>query len=161
MAVYLVRHAEAKHADEDPERPLSDKGWEEARKVASFLSQVGGLRAQRILHSGKTRARQTAEVLAEVLVPTEGVEEADGLDPQADPFVWANHLGDTEDDIVLVGHLPHMGRLAGLLVTGKPDREAVQFQSAALVCLAQEEAESWTVRWMVVPSMLPKADHGP
>ena len=54
MAVYLVRHAEAKHEDEDPARPLSEAGWEEARKVASFLSQVRGLRAQRILHSDKT-----------------------------------------------------------------------------------------------------------
>ena len=161
MAVYLVRHAEAKHEDEDPARPLSEAGWEEARKVASFISRIKGLRAQRILHSGKTRARQTAEVLAEVLQPAEGVEEAEGLDPQADPFIWANHLGDTEEDIVLVGHLPHMGRLAGLLVTGRPDREAVQFQSAALVCLAQDEAENWTVQWMVVPCVLPEADHGP
>ncbi|MDP6776581.1 MAG: phosphohistidine phosphatase SixA [Candidatus Latescibacteria bacterium] len=158
MAVYLVRHAEAKHEDEDPERPLSDTGWEEARKVAAFISQIRGLRAQRILHSGKARARQTAEVLAEVLQPAEGVEETDGLDPNADPFIWANHLGDTEENIVLVGHLPHMGRLAGLLVTGKPDREAVQFQSGALVCLDQQEAENWTVQWMVVPRVLPAAD---
>ena len=63
MRLYLVQHAEALPADVDPARPLSANGRTDAERVATLLTgQVLGI--TRVLHSGKTRAEQTAGILA-------------------------------------------------------------------------------------------------
>ena len=59
--------------------------------------------AARVIHSGKTRARQTAEIWAETL--SVQAEAAGGLAPGDDPAIWADGVGD--EDLMLVGHLPH------------------------------------------------------
>jgi len=63
MRLYLVQHGKAKSKDEDPDRPLTDQGRNDIKKVAVFLAENAGLKVTSIYHSGKTRARQTAEVL--------------------------------------------------------------------------------------------------
>ena len=115
--LYLVQHGEAKREEEDPARPLTDKGKSEVEKIASFIAKTG-IHIERILHSGKLRALQTAEILASHLKPPRGIEQADALDPLADPKIWAERLKDTNEDIMLVGHLPHLSKLASLLLTG-------------------------------------------
>ncbi|MEE9594620.1 MAG: phosphohistidine phosphatase SixA, partial [Candidatus Hydrothermarchaeales archaeon] len=106
--LYLVQHGEPKREEEDSDRPLSETGWSEIRKVAAFIAETVNIPVSTIFHSGKTRARQTAEALAKYLNPTEGVKEADGLKPLDDPLIWADRLAETKEDIVLVGHLPHL-----------------------------------------------------
>ncbi|GAB4390815.1 MAG: phosphohistidine phosphatase SixA [Thermodesulfovibrionales bacterium] len=151
MYVYLVQHGEAVSKEEDPERPLSEKGKEDVARVAAFVSsQMGG--AFSIRHSGKTRARQTAEILRDRLLPGEEVSEADGLSPLDDPAIWAGRLAAGEGDIMLVGHLPHLERLASLLLCGKPEMGAVQFRMGGVVCLGRDDG-LWSIRWMVIPDM--------
>ena len=55
----------------DPDRPLSDQGWEDIRNTAAFASRAG-VRVDTVWHSGKTRARQTAQALAEALEARRG-----------------------------------------------------------------------------------------
>ena len=74
MRVYLVQHAEAVPAEDNPDRPLSDKGRTDVQRVASFLAR--SVRVGRIIHSPKMRARDTAVLLAQVLGPGGVVEEA-------------------------------------------------------------------------------------
>lgn len=85
MTLYLVRHAEAKPEEEDPERPLSEKGWDDVRRLAGYAAAHLGITVDRVLHSGKTRARQTAEVLTGAVSPTARLEAAESLEPLADP----------------------------------------------------------------------------
>ncbi|MFQ5854860.1 MAG: phosphohistidine phosphatase SixA [Anaerolineae bacterium] len=158
MNLYLVQHAEAKSEAEDPERPLTDKRWQDVRKVADFLARQAGLRVHQILHSGKTRAHQTAEVLAEQLKPSEGVQAVEGLEPLADPSIWANRLAALEHDVLIVGHLPHLSKLTALLVCEDENQEVVKFQIAGVVCLGQGAAGGWVVRWMVIPEILGEGD---
>jgi phosphohistidine phosphatase len=80
MERYLVQHGEAKPETEDPERPLTEKGVEAVRRMATWAAQVG-VRAVQIRHSGKRRAEQTATLLAERLDPTNGVIAVEGLCP--------------------------------------------------------------------------------
>jgi phosphohistidine phosphatase len=72
MELYLVQHGEAKPESEHPERPLTERGTETVRRMASWAAQVG-LKLAQIRHSGKRRAEQTATLLAERLDPTNGV----------------------------------------------------------------------------------------
>ena len=61
--LYLVQHGEATKETEDPARPLTEHGRQEVVKVARALARVR-LGVSVIAHSGKLRARQTAELLA-------------------------------------------------------------------------------------------------
>ena len=154
MILYLVQHAEAKQEQEDPERPLSEKGWADIRKVAAFVAEQTNIRVDSIMHSGKTRARQTAEVLAKSLNPPEGIREADGLQPLADPSTWADRLAEVEEDVMLVGHLPHLSKLSAHLLCQDEHQGIIDFQRGGIVCLGRDESGIWSVRWMVIPQIL-------
>lgn len=151
MNLYLLQHGEARLEEEDPERHLSDAGRAALRKTAGFAT--AHIRVSRVLHSGKPRARETAEVLAEALRPAPAVEAADALEPMADPKVWAERVEEGAADLMLVGHLPHLSRLASLLLCGDEERPLVTFQMGGIVCLQQVE-EGWSIAWIVVPSIL-------
>jgi phosphohistidine phosphatase len=153
MHLYLVQHAEARPKDEDPQRPLSEKGRADIQKVAAFLAGHEAVKVSHILHSGKLRAGQTAEALAEHLHPG-SVTATDGLNPLDDPTVWADRLTETDEDLMLVGHLPHMSRLAARLITGDADQPVVQFRMGGVVCLGRDKEGWWSLRWMVVPEIL-------
>lgn len=153
MELYLVQHAEAKAKDEDPARPLSEKGWESLEKVSGFLEGVG-VKVVRILHSGKLRARQTAEKLGEVVGSSEGVGETDGLAPLDDPSIWGERLIEESDNVMLVGHLPHLSRLSGLLISGDLDRKVIEFKNGGVVCLERDDEGNWSVVWIIIPQIL-------
>ncbi len=153
MRAYLVQHGKARSADEDPNRGLTGEGREEVRRVAEFLA---GLRitVSLIQHSGKTRAEETAHILAESIRCTAGPCHVDGINPADDPFLAANFLKAYTDDVLIVGHLPHLDRLTSLLLTGSPDRRPVHFRNAGVVCLEKEPNGQWGLEWAVVPELL-------
>ena len=66
MRLYLVQHGEAVVKDGDPARPLTDRGRRDAGKTAEFL-RIAGITVDIIWHSAKQRARETAEIFAEIL----------------------------------------------------------------------------------------------
>ena len=83
MRAYLVRHGEAEREEVDPERHLTHRGADVAQRIAGEAVTDLGVRPAGIFHSGKARARQTAEIWGG-LVGTD-VAEADGLAPNDDP----------------------------------------------------------------------------
>src|SRR5262245_12914979 len=132
MRAYLVQHGRAKSADEDPNRGLSDEGRDEISRIAEFLA---GLRisVSLIQHSGKARAEETAHLLAACIRTTAGPSHTDELNPDSDPLIAANFLKVYDDDILLVGHLPHLERLTAVLLTGSPDGCPVRFRNVVVV----------------------------
>ena len=153
MRVYLIQHGEAKRKEEDPARPLTENGKAEVERVGRFLAKIG-VKVDQILHSGKLRAAQTAELIAKYVKPMKKVEAVKDLDPLADPRIWAERLNKGENDLILVGHLPHLKRLASLLLTGREDLEIVRFRYGGVVCL--EKNEGWSILWMIRPDILPE-----
>ncbi len=151
MQVYLVQHGEAKPDAEDPARPLTDRGREEVRRVARHAAALG-LQVAEIRHSGRLRALQTAEILAAALSPVLGVREMDGLAPADDPGKAKSDVESAVEPLMLVGHLPHLGRLASSLLVGEPEREIVRFRNGAIVCLVKSES-GWLLQWILTPEM--------
>ena len=156
MRLYLVQHAQAKQKEEDPARSVSEKGKKDIRKMAGYLNDHVNIHIGAIFHSGKTRAKQTAQALAEALSPPQGIREAEGLDPLADVEVWAKRLasGEVDEETMLVGHLPHLARLASRLVCGNDKQEVVSFRQGGVVCLERGEEGGWTVSWMQIPELV-------
>lgn len=160
MRVYLVRHGEAKNAEEDPSRGLSDRGRSDVKKVAAFMA-ASGTAAVRVLHSDKQRALETAEIIAAAVRPAKGIEETTGLAPLDEPAIWAERVKEDEEDAILVGHLPHMARLAALLIcngtcaaSSGSSPPVINFQPATVLCLEHEGHGQWFVQWMVSPEVL-------
>jgi phosphohistidine phosphatase len=131
MVIYLVQHAKSKSREEDPERPLTDEGLQDIGKMASFAQNNTGITVRKIFHSGKLRARQTAQVLAGSMRPVDGVEKADDLDPMADPGIWAERISKSDGGIMLVGHLPHLANLAGVLLSGDQTKNPINFHNGS------------------------------
>lgn len=153
MKAILVQHAQALSKEEDPDRPLSPQGRETIQSIADYAARNLDLELGRIWHSGKTRAFQTAEVLNSTLGTSIGVRSSEDLSPLDDPRAWAERLAEMSHDVMLVGHLPHLSRLASLLLCGDPDIEPITVQNAGLICL--ERKDGWKLRWMLVPEILP------
>ena len=151
MKIYLVQHGEAKSEADDPERPLTDRGRREVATMAAVLKR-NRLPVAAIWHSGKLRASQTAGVLALALEPEGGVTERSGLAPKDDPAMVAAALERPATPIMVVGHLPHLSRLASLLTVGDPEKEIIRFRPGGVLCLLQAE-EGWRVAWYLTPEL--------
>jgi phosphohistidine phosphatase len=152
MELFLVRHGEARPEAEDPECPLTERGAEEVRRMAAWAARVG-LEVDQIRHSGKKRAEQTAALLAERLSPARGVIAVEGLKPNDEIRPVAVALQAEHESVMLVGHLPFLGRLASLLLAGNPDAGIVGFRPAEIVCLSPREGK-WSINWVMTPDLL-------
>jgi phosphohistidine phosphatase len=154
MRVYLVHHGEAVSPDEDVQRPLTTRGLEAARQLAAE-SHHRGVRPDAIWHSGKLRARQTAEAFWRACNPFAEFSAHRGLQP-ADPPDWMRDrlLGETRD-VMCVGHLPHLARLLALL-SGRPDSEATWPVHGVVALEADAVAEArWRELWRLTPGDAP------
>ena len=159
--LYIVRHARAGHADptvwpNDADRRLTNDG------IARFREAAEGLRrlvpsVDVVLSSSFARAWQTAELLHEVArwpEPSRCAELEVGSTPAATAAVLAER---TEGSVVVVGHEPHLSRLASLLCTADEDELGLELKKGAVALLAFEgpvASEKAILRWTVPPKIL-------
>ena len=153
MRLYLVQHAKAASKEVDPERSLTEEGRQEMRKVAAFVRPLN-LSVDYLWHSGKKRAVQTSDILAEVVRTRQDAAARDGLAPNDDVAVLAEELVSAQDDVMIVGHQPFLGKLASLLVAGRERTDAVAFRNAGIVCLVRLNGGQWQVDWIVTPELI-------
>ncbi len=152
MALLLVQHGKSLSKDIDPGKGLSEAGVADARRIAGVAGAYN-VRVSCIRHSGKKRARQTAEIFASDLVPERGVEESSGMGPLDDVKAFAATL-DSNDDLMLVGHLPFMERLTSYLITGSSEKTVFKFQNGGIVCLDTDpDTDSWVIKWTLMPTI--------
>ncbi len=153
MKVYLVRHGEAVSSQFDPQRPLSEQGRADIRKVASFIKPLE-ISVEHIWHSGKLRAAQTAEILAESVMVEKDCSVHKDLGPNDDITIIADEIEAYDTDLMLVGHLPFLTYLASLLVAGKETANLVAFHTGTIACLKRRNPGQWQIDWMVAPEFL-------
>ena len=124
MKLYLVRHGEALAKDVDPDQSLSEVGRANVERLAGFVG-LRGVRAARILHSGKARARQTAEILAEAMADAEALESAIP-DDREDPTVQPDGSSGRAEDVAApeTGDGPDPTVSTGEVVTGERSVDA-------------------------------------
>jgi phosphohistidine phosphatase len=155
LILYLVQHGKAHPKEVDPERGLTPEGRAETEKVAAGAAKIG-LRVSEIIHSGKKRARETAEILANHLAPGTVPIASGGLDPDADLAPAVERLG-TKDLLMLVGHLPFLEKLVSYLIVGDSSTRVVEFENSGIVCLeaARERPGKgdWAVKWALTPEI--------
>ena len=152
MKLYLVQHGEAYAKEANPDRPLTDRGKNDINRLAVFLKKAG-IQVERVIHSGKLRAQQTAERLANSIA--HGVElEASGLiNPNDNPKAFDWQSESWNKNTLIVGHLPFMAKLVSHLLIEDENRLITAYQPGSIVCLEHDNA-NWYINWMIRPELL-------
>jgi len=151
MRLYLVQHGEARSEAEDPERSLTGRGKEETRRISDATKKVG-LRPSTIYHSGKKRAEQTADIIAMALDLSTRLGQ--GLKPNDSIHPWVERISKEAKDLMIVGHLPFLEKLASFLVCGDEEAKLVLFRYSAILCLEKKESGGWAVDWFLKPEVV-------
>jgi phosphohistidine phosphatase len=155
MALFLVQHGISATKDVDPEKGLTNHGRIETERIAQ-VAKGYGIRVERIIHSGKKRAEQTASIYHDALSIKTPLEVVSGITPLDDVRIFAKTIN-PGSELMVVGHMPFMQRLVSYLTTGSENIRVYQFQNSGIVCLsASEETDSkldWFIRWTLNPNI--------
>lgn len=148
MQLYLVRHGKAEPGEDDHNRRLTEQGQKSVRRIARRLTDAK-VQVDRIQHSGLVRARETAEILAQAVGGE--VAAVEGLGP-TDNVASATRHADGHGDVMLVGHLPFMERMASYLLTGDADPQILHFKTGAVACFSNADGY-WILEWLLPPDL--------
>jgi len=144
--LHLVHHGEAVSAAVDPRRPLSPEGRAATVALASAAARQGA-RPSIVWHSGKLRARQTAEEMWRACNALAEFSASRDLQPDDPPGWMRDRLRGETRDILIAGHFPHLPRLLGLLL-GEPDGSAGEFPLHGVVTLfSDDDGMTWREVW--------------
>ena len=149
----LVQHDPANSEDVDPDRHLTEGGLRETQMVAEFLRPLD-LHVEAVWHSGKPRAVQTAEILASAIKIDAGLVQHKDLAPEDPVKPVTKEIKLAQRDLMIVGHLPFLSKLASQLLTGDEGRGIVAFKNSGIVCFEGDSDREWRLVWMVTPDMV-------
>jgi phosphohistidine phosphatase len=143
--LYLVHHGDAVGPEVDARRPLSAVGQASVDRLAA-LAAKRGVHPEIVWHSGKLRAKQTAEAFWRACNALAEFSATRDLQPD-DPAQWIrDRLRGETRDILIAGHFTHLPRLLSLLVVG--GEAGVEFPINGVVALKTEDAgETWREVW--------------
>ena len=149
MKLYFFRHGEADWPNwnkSDDERPLTKAGAKEVRKVATLLSQLKI--APLILTSPLPRARQTAEIAAQVLDAE--LQEASDLKPGFNAARLVKLMQEFSGrDLMVVGHEPDFSRTIHELTGG-----VIKLSKAGIALVDLDEStRQGRLRWLFPPKI--------
>jgi phosphohistidine phosphatase len=141
--LFLVHHGDAVGPEVDARRPLSAEGLKATERIAAEAA-ARGARPAVVWHSGKLRARQTAEAFWRACNALAEFSATRDLQPDDPPEWIRDRLRRDSRDILIAGHFPHLPRLLALLLPSA----AGQFPLHGLVALvADADRETWTELW--------------
>ena len=161
MRLYLVRHAiAAPHGTPgiaDDERPLTDAGIKKMKQAARGLRSLDVL-PEVVLSSPLPRARHTAEILIDVFGKKVALNLTEALSPSGsrkEVYEELEKQGDPES-IMLVGHQPSLGEIAGEIAWGSPELY-LELKKGGACCLEEvtlHPKPHGTLLWVLTPSIL-------
>lgn len=158
MQIYLLRHAIAEEGEAgkaDRDRALVPEGRKKLKEVLRLARQADTA-ISLILTSPYRRARETAEIVADLLANEAEVVETKTLEPDGQvEAVWSDLRAHKPiDSVMLVGHEPLLAALVAFLLNSSSLR--VDFKKSALVRLDIDSFTAQphgTLRWMITPKV--------
>jgi len=138
MHLYLAQHGLTVPEDVDPERPLSPQGRTDIERLAARLGRAR-IVVEPVLHRGKTRAAQTAKILAGPLRASAAPQARGGLKPNDPVEALASEM---------------IGWSADTLIVGDASQPLLAFQTGSLASLERDADGHWRLAWMLRPERL-------
>ena len=131
--------------DIDPRRPLSAGGLAAVERLAAEAASRG-VKPAIVWHSGKLRARQTAEAFWRACNALAELAATRDVQPDDPPDWIRDRLRGESRSIVIAGHFPHLPRLLAKLLND----ERAQFPAHGAVALTTaDEGETWSELWRI------------
>ena len=146
VRLYLVHHGQAVGPDVDPQRPLSNVGRGHVERLASLAAQRG-VRPAVFWHSGKLRAKQTAEAFWRACNALADFSATRDLQPDDQPQWIRDRLVGETRDILIAGHFPHLPRLLALLTGTGVENDFPQHGIVALE--TDDDGKTWREAWRI------------
>ncbi|MGZ9221136.1 MAG: phosphohistidine phosphatase SixA [Anaerolineales bacterium] len=162
MNLYVIRHAIAvdegtSEYESDSERPLTDKGRKKMRQIAKALRNLG-VEFDLILSSPYVRARETAEILADVFKMKKKILFSDNLIPLGNPELLITEVNEkySVNSLAVVGHEPHLSTLVGLLVAENAKIDVTLKKGGVCYLSADDlhQEHRATLEWLLTPGIL-------
>ncbi len=137
IKLFLVQHGDAVPDEVDTTRPLSERGAAQAKRAGEFLKKLP-VYPELILHSGKKRAEQTAEIISYALGGVK-MEKRPFLNPKDGIEGILEEIARFKVSVMIVGHMPFLGRLASKLVCGDESKALIDIHNASPLILVRTE----------------------
>lgn len=150
MRLYFVRHGQASHdAPTDAARPLTAKGEDDVRRMASVLAQLGAA-PQHIYASPRVRAQQTAAIIAQALGQTVETRAECDFSFSLDKVVAMTRDLREDEAAMFVGHNPSMTEVVGTLTGGQVD-----MKPGAIACAFAyvPQPRGGALEWFLIPRL--------
>lgn len=153
MRLYIVQHGDALPKDINPDRPLSDRGRADIQRLTEWLSSRN-FHVEQILHSGKARAKETAEMLRPLLESRDEIHASDGLAPNDSPEAFLMQVRRSRKDTLVASHMPFVARTVSQALTGETDQQLVEFVPGSVAGIESSDGVSWRLFMFVRPEFL-------
>jgi phosphohistidine phosphatase len=142
VRLILVHHGEAVGPEVDPRRPLSPAGRQAVERLA-MEAAARGVKPVVVWHSGKLRAKETAEAFWRACNPFAEFSATRDLQPEDSPQWMRDRLRGESRDVLIAGHYPHLPRLLSLLLNTE-----VPFPQHGVVALTTgDDGETFSEEW--------------
>jgi len=160
--LYLMRHGIAEDFDpasmkSDADRHLTAEGREKISAQSKALAELN-LGIKQVLASPYARARETAELTIAGLGKKSDLEISDALVPHAAPEAILREIDKrkVKEATLLVGHEPHLGELASILLSGQSNL-VIEVKKGSMMCFTIDRLQSpyrAQLNFLVPPKML-------
>ena len=150
MKLYLMRHGEAEGVYEGEGPALSARGESEVNQIGKALSSKK-IQLDHIYHSGKLRARQTADIVGSKFSADIPISKREGLKPNDPVLVFAKDLNDESGNILVIGHLPFVAKLTSYLLAETESELMFSYSTASVACLEYAHSLGWSLHWLIDP----------
>jgi phosphohistidine phosphatase len=137
MYVFIVQHGDALPSNIDPERPLSEKGMTQVKRLSEFLRKIP-IYPDLILHSNKNRAIETAETISLTLGGIR-MESREYLNPGDSTDSIIEELRKSDKNIMIVGHMPFLHELALRLLSQDSEKNVFEIKNASPLILERTQ----------------------
>ena len=154
MELYLVRHGDVDpdggDAGEGP--PLTEAGLAHVRRCAKFAARLG-VQVGEIRHSDALRSIQTAQEFEQTLHCSR--KQVTGIGPDDDINPLRREAAGLKDNVMIIGHLPYLNRIAGALLVQDESMPVVVFHPASLIRLDRREDARWSIQLVLPVGVMP------
>jgi phosphohistidine phosphatase len=148
LRLFLVHHGDAVGSEVDTRRPLSEQGREHVVRLAAEAAARGAHPAV-VWHSGKLRARQTAEAFWRACNALGEFSATRDLQPEDPPEWIRDRLRGETRDILIAGHYPHLPRLLTLLMPTASGARSSFPQHGVVALATEDEGKTWSELWRI------------